>query len=169
MRRLSHDDVITLANDGKIQDMILKGGAYFIPSHGWLTLPVTKETIIHSSTLGNVHVTVVDDISQSEKLKCVSFGHVIQTDTRRARCDIAFYGDDVDDLLSHMTSHLRHILSVCNHSNLSIAVRHSVDKAKASEIFTHYFGPYQELSKVKSEKVPAAYLMSMPPEPFSKL
>ena len=152
VRRLSHEEIIQLSAEGVIQERILPGGTCFIPSHGHLSLPVSKESVRFASTLGEIHASF-NTTASGAKLLGVSFGGVMLLHDR-LRLDVCYYGDDENDFLSHLSSHIKHTLSICHHQKVSIIIRHpsAMSKQKMGEMFIEYFGVRPALSEIEDMK-----------------
>ena len=53
----------------------------------------------------------------------VSFGGVMMLE-QNPRLDVVYYGDTEDDFLEHLSSHIKHTLSVCVSGIIPTIIRH---------------------------------------------
>ena len=141
-----------MTEDGQLQERILLEGKCYIATHGWMSLPVSKNAIRYASTLAEIHVSYKDAEGEGgtghRALMGLSFGGVMQITTGSARVDISYYGEDEDHFYRHVTSHLRHTLSVCPLASLTLIIRRPIkalDTARVAATLTSNLGEQMRL------------------------
>ena len=120
----------------------------FLSNYSYLTLPVTKESIRFCSTIGEIHVSLNTRLGGG-KLSGVSFSAVI-TAEKSPVLEIVYYGEDEDEYLRHISSHLQQALRVCINNQLRIITHHPtcINREKVGEVFGRYFGIRMQLSNI---------------------
>ena len=161
VRRLKPEEIIKYTEDGSILERINLDGEHFISNHGWMSISGCKESIRYSSGIGEIHASFNPERAKN-RFRGVSFGGVMMMDPYPC-LDFVYYGEDEDDLLHHLSSHIKHTLSVCKHNNIPISITHpfGLDRVKLGKIFTEGFRERAQLSKSRAvEDIPTVYMLS---------
>ena len=169
VQRLSPEQVYSMTKDGQLQERILLEGQYFVPNHGWMSMPVSKHTVRFASTIGEIHVSYKQPSDGRRHLMAVSFGGVMKIGDGVARVDICYYGEDEVHFYDHVASHLQHTLCVTRYERMAVIVRQPlvIDRHKVGRTLARYMGDRVNMSEI--EDIPTAYLMTINPQLIAKL